>query len=164
MKMKKSVELLNAAVADELHAVHQYMYFHFHLADLGYMPLASLLKQIAIEEMGHVERLAERVLFLEGEVEMVVAASVEKIHDPRKMLECARKMEEDSAVSYNKWALECAKNADSVTKQLFEGLVADEERHNDIFDQEVRRVEKFGEQYLALQSFEGTPQSGQGQP
>ncbi len=162
MKMKKSVELLNLAVADELHAVHQYMYFHFRLADLGYMPLAGLLKRIAIEEMGHVERLAERILFLQGEVEMVVAAQVDKIHDPHKMLECARKMEEESALSYNKWALECSKNADSATKQLLEDLVADEERHNDIFDQEVRRVDKFGEQYLALQSFEGSPQGGQG--
>ncbi|MFZ0427116.1 MAG: ferritin-like domain-containing protein [Acidobacteriota bacterium] len=161
MKMKKSVELLNKAVADELHAVHQYMYFHFHLADLGYMPLAGLLKRIAIEEMGHVEQLAERILYLGGEVEMAVAAEVEKIHDPRKMLECARRMEAESAESYNQWALECARNADSVTKQLFETLVADEERHNDIFDQEVRRVEKFGEQYLALQSFDSNPQGGQ---
>lgn len=104
MKTKKSVDLLNEAVADELHAVHQYMYFHFHLADLGYMPLAGLLKRIAIEEMGHVERLAERILYLEGEVEMVAGAAVEKIHDPRKMLECARKMEADSARSYNEWA------------------------------------------------------------
>ena len=155
MKMKKSVELLNRAVADELHAVHQYMYFHFYLADLGYMPLAGLLKRIAIEEMGHVERLAERILFLEGEIEMVVAAEVEKIHDPRLMLECARRMEEESAASYNQMALECAKNADAVSKQMFESLVADEEGHNDIFDHEVKRVDKFGEQYLALQSFEG---------
>ena len=31
---EKSVELLNKAVADELSAVHQYMYFHF----LGQVP------------------------------------------------------------------------------------------------------------------------------
>ena len=33
---EKSVELLNRAVADELSAVHQYMYFHFHCDDQGY--------------------------------------------------------------------------------------------------------------------------------
>ena len=32
---EKSIELLNKAVADELHAVHQYMYFHFHCDDHG---------------------------------------------------------------------------------------------------------------------------------
>ena len=27
---EKNIELLNKAVADELSAVHQYLYFHFH--------------------------------------------------------------------------------------------------------------------------------------
>jgi bacterioferritin len=31
MDRSKSIELLNKAVADELSAVHQYMYFHFIL-------------------------------------------------------------------------------------------------------------------------------------
>ena len=47
---EKSVELLNKAVADELLAIHQYMYFHFHCDDQGYDLLASLFKQTAIEE------------------------------------------------------------------------------------------------------------------
>ncbi|HSW49384.1 MAG TPA: ferritin-like domain-containing protein, partial [Bryobacteraceae bacterium] len=64
MDKAKSIALLNKAVADELQAVHQYMYFHFHLGDQGFKPLSSLFKRVAIEEMGHVELLAERVLFL----------------------------------------------------------------------------------------------------
>ncbi|MEJ2189960.1 MAG: bacterioferritin, partial [Acidobacteriota bacterium] len=32
----KSIELLNTAIADEIAAIHQYMYFHFRLDDLGY--------------------------------------------------------------------------------------------------------------------------------
>ena len=35
---EKSVELLNKAIGDELAAIHQYMYFHFRLDDLGYTP------------------------------------------------------------------------------------------------------------------------------
>ena len=61
---EKSIELLNKAVADELYAVHQYMYFHFLLDDQGYDLLAGLFKKTAIEEMVHVEKLAERILFL----------------------------------------------------------------------------------------------------
>ena len=67
---KKSVELLNKAVADELSAVHQYMYFHFHCDDQGYNLLSSLFKRTAIEEMIHVEKLADRILFLGGDVNM----------------------------------------------------------------------------------------------
>lgn len=29
----KSIELLNKAVADEISAVHQYLFFHFHCDD-----------------------------------------------------------------------------------------------------------------------------------
>ena len=151
---KKSIELLNKAVADELSAVHQYMYFHFHCDDQGYDLLAGLFKRTAIEEMLHVERLAERILFLKGEVEMEVADEVKKIHDVPEMLQLARKMEENSARDYNIWANECSKNADSVSKKLFEDLVMDEERHFDQYDTEEENLRKFGEKYLALQSIE----------
>ncbi|MBV2095015.1 MAG: bacterioferritin, partial [Candidatus Thiodiazotropha sp. (ex Codakia orbicularis)] len=47
---EKSIELLNQAVADELTAVHQYMYFHFHCDDQGIELLSALFKRTAIEE------------------------------------------------------------------------------------------------------------------
>jgi len=151
---EKSIELLNKAIADELAAVHQYMYFHFHCDDKGYDLLSSLFKRTAIQEMMHVENLAERVLFLKGEVEMAVAEGVKKIHDVKEMLITARKMEEDSAREYNLWANECAQNADSATKKIFEALVEEEESHYDQFDVELENMEKFGDNYLALQSIE----------
>jgi bacterioferritin len=151
---EKSIELLNKAVADELSAVHQYMYFHFHCEDQGYDLLAGLFIKTAIEEMGHIERCAERILFLGGEVEMVASLEVEKIHDVRQMLEKARKMEEDSTKDYNVWANECSANADSASRRVFEGLVEDEERHFDQYDNEMENIDKFGERYLVLQSIE----------
>jgi bacterioferritin len=150
----KSIELLNKAVGDELIAVHQYMYFHFHCDDLGYDLLANLFKKTAITEMTHIERLAERILFLKGDVEMKAASEVQKIHSVEDMLKLAAKMEEESAKEYNLWANECAANADSNTKQLFESLVTDEEVHFDQYDTELENLKKFGANYLALQSIE----------
>jgi len=150
----KSIQLLNKAVADELLAIHQYMYFHFHCDDQGYDLLAGLFKKTAIEEMTHVEVLSERILFLKGDVEMKIVGDVQKFHDPKEMVKCAAGMEDDSAKEYNEWANECAANADSATKKIFEDLVADEERHFDQFDTEMENMEKFGEKYLALQSIE----------
>ena len=151
---EKSIELLNKAAADELSAVHQYMYFHFHCEDQGYDLLAGLFIKTAIEEMGHIERCAERILFLGGEVEMVASMEVKKIHDVRMMLELARSMEEGSAKDYNVWANECSANADSASKKVFEGLVEDEERHFDQYVTEMDNIDKFGYRYLALQSIE----------
>ncbi|MDT8308719.1 MAG: bacterioferritin [Bacteroidales bacterium] len=151
---EKSIELLNKAVADELTAVHQYMYFHFHCDDQGYDLLANLFRKTAIEEMIHIELLAERILFLDGEVEMKASQDVNKIHDVEKMLKFAVELEEQSANDYNKFANECSQNADSASKKLFEQLVDDEERHFDQFDDELGNLGKFGANYLALQSIE----------
>ena len=153
---EKSIELLNKAVADELSAVHQYMYFHFHCEDQGYDLLAGLFLKTAIEEMGHIELCAERILFLGGDVEMVASSEVQKVQDVKKMLEMARGMEEGSAKDYNIWANECSANADAGSRKVFESLVEDEERHYEQYDIEAVNIEKFGERYLALQSIEGS--------
>lgn len=162
---EKSIELLNKAVADELQAVHQYMYFHFHCDNKGYEPLSLLFRKIAIEEMMHIERISERIIFLKGDVEMKASGEVKKIHNVKEMLECARKMEEDAILTYNKFAQECSQNLDSVSKKLFEDLVVDEERHFDEFDTQYDNIHEFGEQFLALQSIERSKKvAGSGTP
>jgi bacterioferritin len=69
-------------------------------------------------------------------------------------------MEQGSVRDYNLWANECSKNADSASKKLFEDLVADEERHFDQYDTQREHLEKFGEQFLALQSIERSKRGG----
>lgn len=151
---KESIGMLNEALADELAAVHQYMYFHFHCDDQGYDPLAGLFKGKAIEEMLHAERLAERILFLKGEVEMEPAAKVQKIQDVREMLGLAKSMEEAAVRTYNRFANECGQKGDGVSKTLFADLAADEERHYGNFETQEDYIKKFGEQFLALQTME----------
>jgi bacterioferritin len=153
MDAKKSIDLLNRAVADELQTVHQYMYWHFHLDDQGFGPLSALFRRIAIVEMGHVEILAERILFLKGDVEMVAAGGVTKINDAQEILKLAAKMEQGAVETYNQFAMEAGANADSATKQMFESLVNDEESHFDEFDKQLDNIKRFGPSYLALQSF-----------
>lgn len=150
----KSIELLNKAVADEMSAVHQYMYFHFHCEDQGFELLAGLFIRTAIEEMEHIELIAERIIFLGGDVEMVASTHVKKIQDVAEMLAMGIKMEQSSARDYNLWANECSANADSGSKKVFERLVDDEERHYDQYDNEMNNLKRFGDRYLALQSIE----------
>jgi bacterioferritin len=160
MEPAKSIQLLNQAVADELQAIHQYMYFHMHLDDEGFGPLAALFKRTAIQEMGHLEALAERILFLKGDIEMVEAGPVEKIVEPEAMLVKVIAMEEDGIRTYNKSAQACESNGDSGSKQLFERLVGDEESHFSQFDRQRDNIQRFGPNYLALQSFGGGTSAG----
>ena len=111
--------------------------------------------------MMHIEQLAERILFLKGDVELVASAPVKKVHEVKEMLKLARAMEQQSGQDYNAWANQCSANADAVSKKLFEDLVADEERHFDQYDNELENLAKFGEQYLALQSMERSKSRGQ---
>ena len=60
--------------------------------------------------------------------------------------------------------MECAANADSASKQMFEALVTDEERHYEEFDQQIENIARFGPSYLALQSFGGPSEGGGGGP
>jgi bacterioferritin len=158
---EKSIALLNQSLSEELQAVHQYMYFHFHADDQGYDPLAALFRQTAIEEMMHAERIAERILFLKGEVEMVVAAPVEKITGPQEMLAKAKELEMGAIRDYNTRANECGAHADSASKRLFEDLVGEEERHYEQFETQEENVERFGLDFLALQSMERARALGQ---
>ena len=151
---EKSIDLLNQAIADELSAVHQYMYFHFHCDDQGYGLLADLFRKTAIEEMMHAERIGERVLFLGGDVELKPNADVQKIQSVPEILATAKGMEEAAVTMYNKFANQCAGHGDNVSKKLFEELIVDEEGHYDQFDTQEGHVKKFGEQWLALQTME----------
>jgi bacterioferritin len=151
---QKSIELLNKAVGDELTAIHQYLYFHFHCDDQGLEILANLFKRTAIEEMKHVEKLADRILFLKGDVVMKAGHDVQPIKVPKEMLALAAKMEENGVKDYNLCANECGASADAVSRKLFEELAADEEQHFNQYDNEMGNLRKFGDQYLALQSME----------
>lgn len=157
MDRNKSIDLLNKGVADELQAVHQYMYWHFHLDNQGFGPLSALFRRVAIQEMLHIEQLAERILFLKGDVNMVPAGPVERVTDAEKILKRAAEMEHEAVGIYNQSAIQSGQNADAVSKQIFEALVADEERHFDEFDKQLDNIKRFGLSYLALQSFTAAP-------
>ena len=161
---EKSIDLLNTAIADELTAVHQYIYFHFHCDDQGFEMLAALFRKTAIEEMMHIELLAERILFLKGQVILTASDEVKPVHDAKGMLELATQMEEKSALDYNKFANECGANADNNTKKIFEALVDDEERHYNQFDDELDSMARFGDNYLALQTIERSRSASAGAP
>ena len=160
MNKQKSIELLNKAISEELSAIHQYMYFHFILDDLGYDLLAGIFKKTAIDEMLHTEKFAERILFLGGDIEMKAAHEIEHIKEPKEMLKWAMKSEEEAMEMYNDFAILSSEARDSGTKQIFEKIIADEERHFETFDLEAENLNKFGDRYLAQQAMERSKRIG----
>jgi hypothetical protein len=62
--------------------------------------------------MGHIGKIAERILFLKGEVEMVASGPVKKITEAEAMLTEAIRSEQQSVQDYNRFALQCSEVAD----------------------------------------------------
>lgn len=151
-KYQQSVEVLNKAVAEEITAVLQYIYFHVHCEDMGYRPLAQFFMKVSIQEMKHIEELSERILFLEGDVNMNIAKPVQKIRDVEGMLKYAMELEKATIEDYNQWSKETGDAGDAGTHKMFQDLVVGEEEHMDAFRTELDNMKMYGDNYLALQA------------
>ncbi len=147
---QKVIELLNQARARELTAITQYLAQHYELEDKDFGKLASKLKEIGIQEMKHAEKLAERILYLNGEpTSKPDETSIKKGQEIKDMLTTDIGLETAAIKMYNDAALVCAAEKDQISKQLFEDLLKDEEDHLDTFQNIKDHVEKMGAAYLA---------------
>ena len=143
-KYQKSIDRLNQAIGKEIATTLQYLYFHVHFEDDGYEYFSKMMKQTSITEMFHTDKIADRILFLQGEVEMMPSFEPRKIRDVKEALEFSMTLEQRTVDSYNEY--------DQITHKLFQDLAKEEEEHLDMFRTEMENMLNYGEQYLALQS------------
>lgn len=151
-KYQKSIDCLNDAVGKEISTSLQYMYFHVRMEDAGYEYLAAYFHKVAIEEMRHIEEFAERILFLEGDVNMNPAFESRQITEVPDMLRLAMKIEQSTIDSYNEAARITSEIKDTVTHHIFQSITQYEEQHLDNFRTELQNMIDYGDKYLALQS------------
>lgn len=146
---QKVIDLLNKARSAELGAINQYMIHHYELEDKDFGKLALKIKDIAIAEMKHAEKLAERILFLKGEPTSKPDATSKKGQEILGMLATDMVLEIQAIKMYNEAAVLCASERDQKSKDLFEELLSDEEKHLNFFENIKNHVENLGEAYLA---------------
>lgn len=143
------IELLNEARLRELEAVNQYMIHHDELENKGLDKLATKIKEIAIVEMKHAEKLAERVLFLRGEPISKPNTISQKGQEIPEMLATDIVLERQAVKMYIEAAVICAFEKDQKSKELFEELLSDEEGHLNFFKNIKDYVDKHGAAYIA---------------
>jgi bacterioferritin len=146
---KKVIEVLNAARARELSAIQQYLAQHYELEDKGYGKLAKKIKEIAVVEMKHAEKLAERILFLKGVPEFKPDAVPKKGEEIPKLLATDISIEAQAISMYNEGVAVCTAEKDQGSKDVFEELLKDEEDHVDFFENSKDMVDKLGASYIA---------------
>lgn len=147
---KDVVAILNEQLTAELTAINQY-WLHYKLQENhGWMRLARHTRHESIEEMEHADRLAERIIFLEGLPNFQRLSPLRIGQSITEMFECDMKVEVE-AVERLRRGITLMREKDDVTSaNLFERILRDEEKHIDYLETQLELVRKLGEPlYLA---------------
>ncbi|MBI2092747.1 MAG: ferritin [Deltaproteobacteria bacterium] len=128
----KLTGMLNEAIARELQVSIQYMWQHVMAIGLHSAAISDVFEEVAIEEMKHAEKIAER-LFYFNEIPTTKPAPIEVGKSIKDMLRFDVKAEEEAITMYKQIIELAAKEGDSTTRLLFEEILSDEEDHHDKF-------------------------------
>ena len=149
----KVIDYLNQSLRHELTAVNQYWLHYRLIEDWGYAKLAKKERAESIEEMQHADKLAERIIFLEGLPNMQQLNPLKIGQNLKEVLEADLEGEYDARNLYNEAREVCRAAGDIVSMKLFEDLLADEEGHIDFLETQLALLGDIGpERYGLLQA------------
>lgn len=131
------VGLLNGALATELICVLRYRRHHFMASGLKSPSIAEEFLVHANAELGHADRLAERIVQLGGEPDFNPEglagrshADYDGVNDLKSMIKSNLIAERVACESYRQM-IGLIGDKDSTTRRLLEDILADEEEHAD---------------------------------
>ena len=152
----KVIELLNEALKNELTAVNQY-WLHYRLLDnLGIGHLAEFERQESIDEMKHADKLAERILFLDGLPNFQMLGRLRIGESVEEMLKADLTVEIEAVKQLKGAIAHCEKVHDYPSRDLLAEILDNEEEHVDHLEQQFEMIERMGIQnYIQLQSQAG---------
>lgn len=147
---KEVIELLNEVLAGELVGVNQYFMHYKMLQNWGYSKLAAHAREESIEEMKHAERLADRILFLDG---LPNFQRLDRLHIGQTVPEQMKSdlgLELKAVKLLNDGVALCRSFGDSGSEALLSEILRSEEEHVDWLETQIRLIEQLGEgAYLA---------------
>ncbi|MEM7665814.1 MAG: bacterioferritin [Pseudomonadota bacterium] len=149
----KVIEFLNKALTNELTAINQYWLHYRVLDNWGMAKLAEYERKESIEEMEHADKLAERVLFLDGLPNFQAIHNLRVGETVEEVLKADMALEED-AIPLLRDAVEyCESVRDYVSRDLFAGILTNEEEHVDFLETQLDMIKNMGLQnYVQIQS------------
>jgi bacterioferritin len=152
----KVIALLNAALKEELTAIHQYFLHAEMCENWSYAKLGDYIQKQSIDEMKHAEALVERILFLDGAPTLTEPIQLTVGRDVREQIASDLKLEIAAVGMYNAAIHTCRQEGDNASAQLFERLLKDEEKHADWLEAQQHLIDEIGyERYLSQQIREG---------
>ncbi len=149
----KVIELLNEALRNELTATNQY-WLHYRLLDnWGVKRLAAFERSESIDEMKHADRLAERVLFLDGLPNFQLLGRLRIGETVEEVLRADLDLELEALIQLRGAIQHCESVRDYVSRDLFADILENEEAHVDALETQFEMIARMGlENYIQLQS------------
>lgn len=147
--VKKVITALNKARSMELQGIHQYMVQHYILSDLDYGTLCANVKLIAVDEMRHAEKFAERVESLGGAPTCDKAGSIVQGQGVKDIFTFDINLESHTIETYEKLAELCRKCDDSISAALFETIIQQEDIHLGYYKETASHIASLGDAFLA---------------
>ena len=147
------IELLNDALKNELTAINQY-FLHYRLLDhWGVQRLAKFEYGESIDEMKHADKLAERILFLDGLPNFQMLGRLRIGESVEEVLKADLALEEEALPPLREGIAHCESVRDFVTRDLLKDILANEEEHVDTLERQFDQIRQMGiENYIQLQS------------
>ena len=147
------IELLNEALKNELTAINQYWLHYRVLDNWGIDKLAQYERHESIDEMKHADRLAERILFLDGLPNFQALGRLRIGENVEEILKADLEAEQEGALIYRELIAHCESVRDFVTRDLAREILSDEEKHIDFIETQFEMIARMGlENYIQLQS------------
>src|SRR5208283_1860221 len=146
----KIIEYLQEVLTAELTAINQYFLHAEMMENWGYHRLAAKTRKESIEEMGHAEKLLERMLYLDGAPNMTVLFPLRIGQSVKEQIENDVQVEYDAVARLNKAIRTAVEVGDNGSRELFESILTDEEGHIDYLEAQLFMIKEMGyENYLS---------------
>jgi bacterioferritin len=129
---QKLLDWLNKAIARELQVSVQYMWQHIQWAGVEHYAVSGQFKSIAIEEMKHAEKIAERLWYLGG-VPTTKPTAIVVGGELWAMIDNDVKAEVEAIDMYKTIIKVAEAEGDITTAFIFREILEDEEDHHDFF-------------------------------
>lgn len=132
MASDKLKDMLNGAIERELAVSIQYMWQHVQWSGIKHYAISDQLEKIAIVEMKHAEKIAERLWYLGG-TPTTKPREINVGEDIRSMVRFDIDAEAEG-IAFYKQILKTAQAEDDVTTMhIFQEILEEEEEHHDFF-------------------------------
>ena len=149
----KVIEILNETLKNELTAINQYFLHYRMLNHWGIERLAKTEYEESIDEMKHADRLAERILFLDGLPNFQMLGRLRIGETVEELLKADLALEMEALPQLREGIAHCEAVRDYISRDLLQSILESEEEHVDLLETQFEMIERMGIQnYIQLQS------------